>query len=415
MTLLLSLLAAPAQAQLMNQTICVRHQTDFLDADPTVGDDLYTNNDPKDAIGIRVQLLQGSPTGPVVLDRYAGSDGCFQQLLNAGTFHAKLISEYDVDGRIVSVETPVGANYAVISGAWTAADNTKTFTLDGTAMSWVSVAAAATYTVHRRSSDWPLETYKVRLSTVPGAGVTGLDPTTGIVHIDPTSDKMRRKFTIAHEMGHALQFFANDTQLYPFNMDYNAPIDSICDFTGGHWINSKEYQSAALMEGFANYVSAVVFNHTVGTLDCRRVPPGTVDWDNDGNLSSAAYSCEGAEGNDPGGIEASYGVNPRDYLGQYCLTPGSGGGTPAEFNRATELDWERMFWDIDTDYSTGFGELLEIWVGAGPGDWIIDDGDSGSDPDDFPSKRMADSALDFGIGFYIGAWDPEDGPQGVDR
>src|SRR5687767_7961460 len=83
MLLLLSpLLEVAAHAALVSQTICGRHVPDFLDAHPSVGDDLVTDNDPRPANGMRLRLHLGSATGTVVLDTHMDEDGCTTVGLN---------------------------------------------------------------------------------------------------------------------------------------------------------------------------------------------------------------------------------------------------------------------------------------------------------------------------------------------
>ena len=440
----LLLASLPASAQpvpIVPVTVCVKATTDFVDADLSHGDDLWRGNAAKTLRGIWVSIKDANDFhGSNVWTGYVDpDDGCVDVWLEEGAPHwIRVDSRMDLDGRLLKV-TNGSTLYGVMSaGSISPASNqTYTYTIDGSAsgLEWVNVAAAASFTMARRLSAWPaLATpYEVALQEHPSPDHTTAYQTFdanlieheyeargGVVYIDPAGGNVFRKYIIAHEMGHHLLHFAawggtGDMKDAAFRKSYDAPADSDCHGGGpSHSYNSKEYQGAAIIEGHAHYVSAVAFNHTGGptqtNYDCRIVPSGWIKWDPLSEVfpTNGAFSCEGAEGNDPGGAEyTDFGVDAYDYLGDYC----SGGATA---NRGVEHDWLRFFWDADTDDGVTVFSLkdsVDLLVYAGQFPWAVDDDGGGV----LPRVAVEDSFTYFDSGAFADVWDDWAVINGVHR
>ncbi len=124
------------------------------------------------------------------------------------------------------------------------------------------------------------------------------------------------------------------------------------------------------------------------------------DWNHDNDNDDDGeqyrwYSCEEA----PVYLSAANGgpLNDNYYWGEFCGYPGgSKTNGDNEFGIASEYDWTRFFWDMDTDYGHTFEDLLTVLTYADPYTWIIEaeynTTDTGYDPAERPWQRMADGA-----------------------
>lgn len=197
----------------------------------------------------------------------------------------------------------------------------------------------------------------------------------------------RETFVIAHEIGHVVGFMTDDSRSPNKSYSEVGGGSSKCaSDTDNHLIPSKEYASAAAIEGFADYWAAVVFNNT-------KQPGCLIDWytqdfsgddfrdgDNGDNAvpSWQPFSCQGMPYGGTTMLDPTYTETASDHLGNVC------DGTLA--NRGTEYDWMRMFWDLDDGLS--FSTILEVWDRADPKDWRKTD----SGTSDRPWERIRDAA-----------------------
>ncbi|MBX2804195.1 MAG: hypothetical protein KTR31_41425 [Myxococcales bacterium] len=270
---------------------------------------------------------------------------------------------------------------------------------------WVNVAAVASFAIRRHPGAFRRHSYNGAsydfVMETPNVGKGGeWQPQTDLIVINPaTRGGYADKFVVVHELGHAMQFWANvppGTPLgleyaYHADIDYNgsAPVDTPCfEPDAPHNFLSMEFQSAAISEGLANYVAAATFNR-LDEADCRLKRVGMSLAYNAEIGSPDAFSCEGHD-RDLGGVESysldSNGVctDPHgycvddDFMGDYC------GTTP---NRATEFDWMKFFWDADTDGGLTMAKLFTLWDEADPHDWEAGPNLNLSD-DDYPMKRL---------------------------
>ncbi len=224
------------------------------------------------------------------------------------------------------------------------------------------------------------------------------------------------KYTIAHEIGHALQI-ERDEDGFPGT---GSP-DTEYDLTPGNcytnlragdlWEqNSLEYQSTAAVEGFADFYAALIFNRNQVDDDCFYATRNVMDWNLDGTFPTSFEnhfpSCD--QGPYPVGVAPPIPIPSFDYLGNYCLGGGSG------WNRATVYDYTRFLWDLNTGSqgcsgAVHFDEILSVWDVADPKDWNPEDtGLTG----DFPAERLIWAA---GIVGVDTEWDFCDHIHGVHR
>ncbi|MFN7939416.1 MAG: hypothetical protein U0R19_39180 [Bryobacteraceae bacterium] len=146
---------------------------------------------------------------------------------------------------------------------------------------------------------------------------------------------LRSKFTIGHEFGHAVVINGLVPQVQAADIDY---ID------GQHTNNSTEWQLVAALEGFANFVSARVWN--------------------DGGVNADGVFVIGANV-DP----ATNVAFPMNTFDKYFETTACGGGCPE--GKGIERDWAQFFWKLHT---AGFGgnpavstvNLVSWWKSAYP-------------------------------------------------
>ena len=173
-----------------------------------------------------------------------------------------------------------------------------------------------------------------------------------LINIDnQTEHKYRQKFLVGHEVGHAIeevyQTARFGTMQYLYGT-YDQPADPACDSgMEAHTLTSREYTSAAIMEGFAHFVSADSYNNHNQT-------DGRFTYYKDDLGFPRDIPLEG---------ETAFNMaNPHlsnRYYERVC------NGTAA--NAGTELDWMRFFWDLHTVGGGADGEhenLLQLRVDA---------------------------------------------------
>lgn len=144
----------------------------------------------------------------------------------------------------------------------------------------------------------------------------------GVVSINPTH--VQKKFLIAHELGHAVAYHyaGNISKSYVENTG-GADCETPVDWT--HALHSKEYQSAAIVEGYAHFYSAATWNINSQTNGWFHYYKSDYK-----NGSVIAVSVE----NGPTGGDTN-------YMENHCTGSDAGHGT--------ELDWMRALWDYRTN------------------------------------------------------------------
>jgi hypothetical protein len=139
------------------------------------------------------------------------------------------------------------------------------------------------------------------------------------------------KFAVSHEVGHFIQYNEAEESTWGYNNSRNGvPCTTP---SAGHFTDSREFNSAAGVEGFASYWAALLFNDK-GFSDC---------WV---RLAGDTISCAGSS--------SGY---PVRFMETNCGTaPFTGDGN--------ETDWQRAYWDITREDTLGtvpaVSELLKM-------------------------------------------------------
>jgi hypothetical protein len=150
----------------------------------------------------------------------------------------------------------------------------------------------------------------------------------GIVVLDPYAKN--RKTGTTHELGHVVGYMRNGNQLGFGN--YSDVGGGQCTSTDeGHEAYSREWQTAAAVEGIAHFYAALTWND-----------------DTDDDCEYRGSDC------------VHDGYLPIDWL-SHCPTPRD--------NRGNEWDWLRFWWDLHTLEGVSVTDIFDIWNGANPEDW----------------------------------------------
>jgi hypothetical protein len=406
---------ADAQAAPISRKFCFDYVTTLFDAAGN-GDDFMTDLDgPYDA-AYAYTSIANLTTGVPVRNGYLDINGCtpFLTIESTHTHRATLISWVLLPtGQEIEVQRSRIDDTAFSQSATMSTYPKSVITVQADAngfdKEWVNILAVATHTIRRKPDAWPADAMpylyffegetgdptKFYYTTTNGADL----PNPGVV-IPNQGFPKNQKFVIAHELGHNLEYKIHcsegggdcENPDYRLRVDYDAP-GGACQVGGtddDHFVNSKEFQSAAAVEGWANYVVAFAFNERTGAT-CRLKPNAVVPWNyiepgqvTDGT-TDAPFSCEGSDGPTPdlGGAEHTTPPEPvqgRDAYGQFC--EGTGG---VDDNRGTEVDWLRFWWDYTQTPGLGFLSATAIVDAMDSHTWNRND--TGL-IQDLPAKRL---------------------------
>lgn len=140
---------------------------------------------------------------------------------------------------------------------------------------YFNLAAAPGFAIDRRTGDVDDVTHYMYAS----CGICASPCTVG--GSSWMCDNWDRKYSIIHEVGHQMQHFANSGIV----ANYTYAGDGNCEFANPSWSAiSKEFQTAAAFEGFAEFYNATVWNMG-GESDCEN------PWDHD----QFDNDCEGGD------------------------------------------------------------------------------------------------------------------------
>ena len=172
---------------------------------------------------------------------------------------------------------------------------------------------------------------------------------------------VKKKFTIAHEIGHwfALNWDATDafSTNYTYQDDKLGAFDNDCKFAAigansSHGIRSAEHEPAALNEGFAQYISALTFDDATLTADATFKYYKLINTNID--VVAAAYDDF---------INEDYyqvsliGGNPDALGGQSAWVENECNPEWNQHDVTSELDWMRMLWQF---------QIVDVEVGGSP-------------------------------------------------
>jgi hypothetical protein len=360
------LLSLPARA--LSYDVCVKYGIDFGDAGSGVGDDHFTTNDDKVARGAHIRVWLNS-TGASVADAYADAGGATPGCLTgvvatAGasyTVWVETLAEIGNNVVEVFVDDSEASRYAQ-SWTWVPSHTLPTVTFPTVPADHWNIAAAAGRAAWAHDGGQSGERYRWYTQNCPGdanscvrqrggfpAWAAYLCPSTDCTETLPT----KSKYLIGHQMGHLVSIFANGDARAA--LDTTAEPDN-CDGVGGgtgHHLHSKEYQGSAAYEGIAHAWAALAFNNSGPGADCGFQHYIDLDWNNDGaENTTSIFNCDG---NLPDGFDGG------DYLGDACTGTLNG--------RATEVDWLRFWWDLQTDEGLSDDALFSTWAGASLHTW----------------------------------------------
>ena len=438
--LLAGLAASPAQAALVSVEICAKFQVNYQEVgallvhDPDLEGDYFYTNSNKRARGARITVRGGS----VPLTQYSGWEGTEG---GCATFQLDTLESYEV---LVTTQLLVNGNYASIRDNDTD-DHSYAFPArhpNGSIVAGWSPSASGTLHVH------VAQHWATNASALAGFALArqnaGLANKTFVIYVDQqnrcsgscvrdgkvylSAEGVDSRVIMAHELGHAVdrKLTNRGSGLTDYDADpANCWTDTNGTAKGGsvgaHELISKEWQSAAIIEGWAHFYAAAVFNDAADN-DCGFVyykeqafgDPG----DNGIGLShqnvsgNTAISCENGLSHLVAEDALHQLVDAYDYMGDYCE------GTLAR--RATEFDWLRFWWDFYQEESTvTFEDCAEIFSNAVTGVHIFPpagpwDADAGVNAPDNkkPGWRMWHSAVANG---FQSEWEDHNEDHGVHR
>lgn len=153
----------------------------------------------------------------------------------------------------------------------------------------------------------------------------------------------RQKFTIAHEYGHALHIAKLNPPLTVNDLDYSVTANE----GEQHTLTSKEWQLAAAFEGFAHFISGMVWNEAVPDEEALFRSGGT-------EIELDAFDLV---------FETNFGA------GQFP-------------DQGVEIDWAQFFWNYHTDefladsndsvLAPPLAAILDMWLASQP--WPVNQG-----------------------------------------
>lgn len=368
---ILTLFSTDAHAVDYTVDFCVEYATNFQD----LGGDFWTSNVNRAARGIHLVVERTS--GFDIFNDYTDSSGCVEVILSdAHDYYVYSVSKAETNGveTLVYDDEASPAHYAW-THYWTGnpfdpalSDGSETVVVTATTGSAMLAIGSTTMWVNN----------------------LGLGSSTPLTYYDDdccfASDKIKAstfsKTKIGHETGHGIGYRRegnNDP-----NFEYDAAEDG-CDgvgvAVGQHAQLTKEWQSAAFIEGFADVISAYLWNDET-QADCTYDRHHTSDYDLDGVDDDGAVAgqvnCEGIPAT---GLEAY--VTARDWLVDVVNADDddvdavqcSGLTT----SRGAQLDFLRYGWDMLNDEAVPIEHFVDIYDNAQPQNWDADDNTALSD------------------------------------
>ncbi|MCK6526970.1 hypothetical protein L6R50_05210, partial [Myxococcota bacterium] len=359
----------PSSAMYHPLRVCVWNALNYDDASPGVGDDFWTDNADTAAGGIWVKVTS---QGSTLFDNYteehggAGQAGCTPLLpfVTGAYFNVYVYSESQVDGHKVkvyrdetnvrSVQTFMGlltTDYPINTSVAVTTSATHSFLL----------LAASTFALFTVQPDLAT-TYTLRAVPHSACGTCVVG---GEAWFDPFY--IRKKYAVSRQLGLMTLRSANggnsaiksytsrlvnlyNDRVREDGVDTNRWASELDH--GWHELNTREYQSTAAIEGFANYFAAVAWNEP-DPQDCwfEQYNPLLIDWDLSG-------SVDGAE-SDRSVDCASYATAPLAYMDTLCNKGAWVTGSNDYIrlvNRGTEIDWMRFLWNLMVQESLTFAQ-----------------------------------------------------------
>ena len=380
----------PAQAVITNVDICIDFQTNFTD----LGGDWWFTNDDRPARGIWLSVLDWGTAAEMFPTHYTdwvyGNGGCATVALDtARTYLIYTESRAEVNGVEINsyddTVTPDEAIYIHDLVYTPAVGDVLNFDLP--ADTQYGQLAVATWAFYRNNAG---------LAGGP-ALIEFFDDgcCNGGAEIQASTTS---KFIIGHELGHGVGF-RRDLETNPA-FSYTANEDG-CDgdnvATNKHGQVSKEFQSGAAVEGFADFYAAWAWNKK-SQNDCVYDRHYSSDFDMDGTnaTSNGQVSCEGIPTDGLAAVTTDFvlsSITARDWLEDvinagFCTNPLT--------NRGTQYDWLRFWWDmVSPDEAIPFEDLVSTYDFMNPR--IFDTNGSTATTSDDPVDRLVTACSLMGI------------------
>lgn len=403
LSLLVFALAAlwSAESQAVTIKFCVKHTGVFNDNNN--GEDYWTDDNPKPAIGAAATL---SKTG--VGQLWAGNlgdglgvgdpgQGCVTWTTSQpnGTYSIQVSSWGNVDSSPIEswngmfpsqgqwvMYSVVGSKTIADGGVAGQYDVVPNIALDSIPWKVFNQYLIAAYHVYRSAGSGVHGLFKVVVSNSAGGYSTDQNVyLTNQLPNKPPANWWKYKFLAGHEIGHRFAHLAFGPTMYEAQ-DYDVydplcPCDVVAngawdsnndgiedgDDLPTHGIRSEEFVASAVGEGFSHFFAANAWNDT-SQLGCSfqyYEPvcsiPGTPP-----SGCSSTVDCESASGLFLRRLMQTRSCTPVGQVGNY-----TGAGN--------ELDWLRAYWDLRTNpHADGSPSLQTIvtWIAnaaGGPGGW----------------------------------------------
>jgi len=369
---LIVLSALPAEAY--NHTFCARTRVTTIDSG--IGEDYYTTGGATTHPARYAQMRVTRNGATVVNTTYAASNGClyFSSPYSTGfkleMWSKARIPRTDNSGFTNTLNVHF-SNGTFAYWFWNInpgpSGNPVVVQTNQTRRS--NLFGISSWILARWSDGLVNKTFTVRDQACPGIPNNSCN-SGSTLYINP--DSHDRKFLIAHELGHAI---VHRWINYHPNASYSLNTGGANCTTSqtSHALHSKEYQSAALTEGFAQFYATAAWNSEGQTGGWFRYYK---DYYKNGSVTNV-----NVENGNTGGATR--------YMEKNCS--GSDAG------RGVELDWMRAFWDYRTNSGTKpthYQILRQLKNAVIGGDW------GHSDAYDAFSGAVADYDNQYGTSFY---------------
>jgi len=403
--LILFLLGPAAHASSASVIFCASYQVAYTGN--TAHDDYITSNGDQLARGAKIKVTRNSDSS-VISNAYSNSaTGCSSSItLDTGeSYTVKIIADALINGNTIQVKNTDGTAIwsSTALGSYTPPSGGENKAIvTGTHAAW-NVAAAAGWAIYHQPGGLTSQT----LTFWTGEAGNDFQENSGDQYSDIHNDE--DKYKVGHEMGHQMSFLFNGKTADTNTLNYGADANGCPALAGGHDFNSKEYQKAAAMEGFASFYAELAFNDDSSNSDCYYHHSGE-DWNLDSVVNSSDASdpsCDLGPYAYPG---ATSPIDPYDYLGDYCLTSG------VSNNRATQYDYMRFLWDLHVKSGGGvvpltLSEIGDVWDASDPEGWDKT-GSASNTTAGNPAYELRQAAVGLS---YTTSWDNWDDLDGVQR
>ncbi|MDP8222791.1 MAG: hypothetical protein P9L99_05475 [Candidatus Lernaella stagnicola] len=348
--------AHAAHAATYNVNFCFELEVDY---GSTVSQgDYWINNSDKVARGIRAKISENG--GDVVYLAYVDEDtGCTPTLSLSSTesYQVRLYSHSRVsyDNTVkVYIHYPEDVYHQqTVDWAFVPSFNgTAQYTYEIiNNVHETNILAAASYAVDQRRAGLSEHNFYFYTQDCPSGGSC---MSNGRIFLDapykdglPEDKGRNSKFTIIHELGHLIGWKRDGDQSAVCN--YGDQGENNClSIDHPHHMDSREYQTAAAVEGNAHFYAAAIWNDKYDN-DCRYKD---YDCESPGILANKLGGCDGTHD-----------------------------------NRGVEWDWLNFWWDMHSKAGLSVSDIFDIWDGANPHDWVASS----------VYKRLRDAALDEGV------------------